>query len=62
MSKKLHYLIGQLLEILRYNLISQHAIFYKARWMLRTNPVFEFPLVHEIIVHGLFETISMDFG
>ena len=54
MWKKPHYLIGQLLEILTCNLISQHAIFCKARWMLTSDHLFEFPLVHEVIVHGLF--------
>ena len=34
MQKKLHYLIGQLLEILLRNLISQHAIFDKTTWVL----------------------------
>ena len=55
MWKKLHYLIGQLLEILPCNLISQNAIFYKARWILTDNPLLKFPLVHEVIANGLFE-------
>ena len=61
MWKKLHYLIGQLLEILPCNLISQHAIFHKAKSMLTNDPLLEFPLVHEVIVHGLFETILHGF-
>ena len=52
MQKKPHHLIGQLLEILPHNLISQHAIFDEARWMLTSDPLFKFPLVHEVIVHG----------
>ena len=55
MWKKPHYLIGHLFEVLPCNLISQHAIFYEARWMLTRDPLFKFPLVHEVIVHGLFE-------
>ena len=57
MWKKPHYLTEQLLEILPCNLISQHAIFYKARWMLASDSLFEYPLVHEFIVQGLFETL-----
>ena len=53
--KKPHYLIGQLLDILPCKVSSQHAIFYKARWMLISDPLFKFPLVHELIVCGLFE-------
>ena len=60
--KKLHHLIGQLVEILQCNLISQHAIFHKARWMLTSDPLFKFPLVHEVIVHGLFEIILHGFS
>ena len=52
MQKKPHHLIGQLLEILPHNLISQHAIFDEARWMLTSDSLFKFPLVHEVIVHG----------
>ena len=62
MWKKLHYLIGQLLENLPCKLISQHAIFLKGRWMLTSNPLFEFPLVHEVICHGVFETILRRFS
>ena len=62
MWKKLHYLIGQLLENLPYKLIFQHAIFLKGRWMLTSNPLFEFPLVHEVICHGVFETILRRFS
>ena len=29
--------------------------------MLTSDPLFEFPLVHEVIVHGLFETILHGF-
>ena len=61
MRKNQHYLIGQLLEILLCNLISQHAIFYEARWMLTSNPLFTFPLIHEVIFHGLFEIILHEF-
>ena len=61
MWQKPHYLIGQLLEILPCNLISQHAIFHKAKSMLTNDPLLEFPLVHEVIVHGLFETILHGF-
>ena len=59
--KKPHYLIGQLLQISPCNLIWQHAIFHKARWMLTSDPLFEFPLLHEVIFHGLFETILHGF-
>ena len=62
MWKKPHHLIGQLLEILPCKLISQHAIFYKARWMLTSDPLFKFALVHEIIVHGLFEMFLHGFS
>ena len=37
--------------------ISQHAIFHKVRWMLTSNLSFKFPLVHELIVYGLFGII-----
>ena len=40
MWKKLHYLIGQFFEILLCNLISPHALFHKARWMLVCDPLF----------------------
>ena len=56
-----HPLIGQLFEILLCNLISQHAIFQEERWMLTSNPLFKFPLVHEVIVHGLFDIILRGF-
>lgn len=56
MWKKPHYLIGQLLEILPYNLISEHAIFDERRWTLASDPLFKFPLVYKVILHGLFET------
>ena len=55
MWKKPHYLIGQLHEILPCNLISQHAIFHEVRWMLISDPLLKFPLVHELIVCGLIE-------
>ena len=29
--------------------------------MLTRDPLYEFPLVHEIIIHGLFETILRGF-
>ena len=58
---KPHSLIGQLTEILPCNLISPHAIVHKARWMLTSDALFEFPLVHEVIVYGLFETILHGF-
>ena len=61
MWNKPHYLIGQLIEILPCNLISEHANIHKGRWMLTSQPLFEFPLVHEVIVHGLFETILHGF-
>ena len=61
MEKKPHYLIGQLLEILPCNQISQHVVFDKARCMLTSNPLFKLLLVHEIIVHGLFEIILLEF-
>ena len=38
-----------------------HSIFYEARWMLTSDPLFKFPLVHEVIVHGRFEIISHEF-
>ena len=57
MRKKPHYLIGQLLEILPYNLISEHAIFDETRWTLTSDPLFKFPLVYKVILHGPFETI-----
>ena len=50
--KKLHYLTGQLLKIVLCRLISQHVNFYKARWILTSNPLFGFPLVHEVIAHA----------
>ena len=61
MWKKPHHLIGQLYEILPCNLISQHAIFHETRLMLTSDPLFKFPLVHEVIVHGLFEIILHGF-
>ena len=33
----------------------------RARWMLTSDPLFEFPLAHEVIVYGLFETILHEF-
>ena len=61
MRKKPHYVIGQLFEILPCNLISQQAIFAKTRWTLTSVPLFKFLLVHEVIVHGLFEIILHEF-
>ena len=61
MQKKLHYLIGQLLEILLCDLVFQYVIFDEARWMLRSNPLFKFPLILEVMVHGLFEIILHGF-
>ena len=64
---KNYYLIRQLFQILLCNLISQHAFFCKMRWMLMSDPLFKFPLVHElifeIVLHGfwlkiLCETIT----
>ena len=55
----MHYLIGQPLGTLLCNLISQHVIFPKQ--MLTSNPLFEFPLVHEVKVHGPFEIILCGF-
>ena len=61
MWKKSHHLIGQLLEVLPCNLISQHAILYEARWMLTSDSLFKFPLVHEVMVHGIFGIIFHGF-
>ena len=61
MQKKPHYLIRQLLKILPCNLIFQHAIFDEARWMLISDSLFKFPLVHKVIAHGLFEIILHGF-
>ena len=61
MWKKPHYLIGELLEILPCNLISQQAIFHKARWILTGDPLFKFPLVHGVILNGKSEIILLVF-
>ena len=41
--------------ILLCNLISQHAIFHEVRSMLTCDSLFRFPVVHEVILYGLFE-------
>ena len=61
MWKKPNYLIGQLLLILLCDIISQHVIFNKVRWMLIRDPSFKFPLVHELKVCGLFEMFLHEF-
>ena len=60
MCKKPHYLIGQL-EILSHDLISQNAIVHETRWMLTSNSLSKFPLVHQLILCGLFERILHGF-
>ena len=58
---KPHYLIGQVLEMLPCNIISQRTIFHEARWMLISGPLFKFPSVHELIFCGLFEIFLPEF-
>ena len=46
-----------------WNKVSETKMWKKPHYlMLTSNPLFEFPLVHEVICHGLFETILRGFS
>ena len=59
--KKPNSLIGQLLGILLCNIISQHAIFRKERWMLIRGTLLKNVLVQKLKVCGIFEMFLHEF-